>query len=415
MSAEKKTTQYVNSESGIPEKMKSLPKWFTELHDDYDLSAWCFYGYVGSGSDLLGISLMLQYKNGEYYAAFGLYRPGTNARWSFAGTISKTKLMVDHPIDGAPWSAYGDIDVPGPGRIRIHLESGEFGKPGAIYRLSADVCAFGDYFNPVGTVKYPDLFIDVTLKDVLGAVPIGYGPASFLPNWLTETEKNAINASPYNGSLTDYLNTVCPLLTNQGSYYYSSPALKIEDYTVVEWAGEGPFVQTGSSGFLWMDSVVQTFGKLNELPHGAHVSWYWFAIPRLTDSQSLAVTQLWYTGVEDMEEFKSASMYSAGNHPQFWNMNDIQIQCITEAEKYTVQLSGGSNPVNLTLTAIEGDQKLGPAIEGLFKVTGTIGTTQIGDDCYAWGEISLPSTQSRMMSKLSHLKELIEVHKKHGS
>lgn len=407
MNTEKTNTHYVNNKSDIPEKMKSLSKWFTGLHNDYDLSAWCFYGYVGSGSDLLGISLLLQYKNGSYYAAFGLYRPGPTASWSFAGSISETELTVDTPTDGSPWSAYGEVDLPGPGRIRISLLSGAFGQPGAVYQLSADVCSFADLLPSVGSVKYPDLFIDVTIEDVIGAVPIGYGPASFLPNWFTQNEENEIMNS-YGGSTANYLSQTNPALTNQGSYYYSSPALKVQAYTIVEWAGEAPFTQTGNSGFLWMDSVVQTFGELNHLPKGATVSWYWFAIPKLTDTQSLAVTQLWYTGVEDMKEFKSASLYSEfgnGFVDYFWNMNDINIQCITKEKQYSVQLLNSSTPVDITLTAIPGDQKLGPAIEGLFKVSGTIGSTPIGGDCYAWGEISLPSTQTRIASKFSNLKK----------
>ncbi len=59
--------------------------------------------------------------------------------------------------------------------------------------------------------------------------------------------------------------------------------------------------------------------------------------------------------------------------------------------------------VDLTLTAVEGDQTLGSAIEGLFKVTGTIGSEDVGVDCFAWGEISLPSTQTRMASRGTHL------------
>lgn len=409
----KKNTRYVSGRADIPEKMHCLPKWFTELHTDYDLSAWCFYGYLGTGCQIHGVSLMLQYKNEEYWAAFGLYIPGAHGKWSFAGTKNKTKLKVDDPTDSEKWAACGTVEIPGPGRIRIALLEGEFGQPDALYQLTADVCSAVDLFAAAGTDVTPDLFLDIQLRDKLGAVPVGYGPASFLPNWLTDNQLNIID-NFYGSSTSEYLQNSQPEMENQGSYYYSSPRLEPEDYTIVKWSEGEPHVQHGKCGCLWMDHVVQNFGELNHLSKEATVSWYWFAIPKLPGCHSLAVTSLWYEHAPDMLPFKSASLYTpCANHPEkvytcLWDMDRIQITRDKEQKIYELTLEGNDEcpSIALTLTAIEGNQTLGPAIEGLFKVTGTIDEQNVPDDCYAWGEISLPSTQTST-SLLSDIGKLI--------
>ena len=416
-------TLYVNHESGIPEGMMHLPNWLTKLQTEYNLSAWCFYGHVGSGKNTIGISFLLQRKNDLDYVEFGIYRPGPEGKWSFAGSLV-LPLLIDPPTESAPWAAWGPVVLPGLGGVKIALISGAFGKPGAVYRLTANVCSYHPT-NP----NTENVFVDITIKDIVGAFKIGYGNASFLPNWLTSAQKAEVNNNTYNSSTQKYLSAENPQMLNQGSYYYSS-ALEVQDYTVIEWKDGDPFIQRGNNdsnncGYLWMDNVTQTFGELEKFSNKnfkGTVSWHWFAIPRLTQTTSLAVTDLKYTKAPGFEDFKSASLYSApASSPSsltehFWPMDEITVTSNPKEKTYTVKLSGsGENNINLTLTPLEGNQQLGPAIEGLFLVTGTVGTKRIEpcDYCYAWGELSNKKTQKpRIASKSDRIEEMQKAHDK---
>lgn len=389
------TTSYTNNPTGIPEKLKNRPKWLTSLLDEYDLTDWCFYGYVGSGDDITGVAVLFQKKMGKYTAVLGVYQPGIDSEWNLSASVY-VPLIVDPGTSSAPWSVEGIefLNIKGKnkalelGGCKVTLLGGAFGEPGAKYQIQGRV--FGSY----------ELNLDVEMTDNLGAFNVGYGPASFLPNYLFEDQFNTLNNEEFNGNLEKYLKIEAPKLSNQGSYYFSS-AMEVTKYNIIQKTKKGSVStnENGANGFIWFDSVTQNFGELNHLPDGASVSWHWVAIPNFLPGVALAATKLVYKGDQklNLQDVSSAALYAKNNlQGERWSSNEIffknQPSVNGQVREFTLIMGKESAPnyVSLSFKALPGNQTVfGGATEGNYLVTGTFGEKNIteADKVYAWCEM----------------------------
>lgn len=410
-------TSYTN----IPEGLQDRPKWLTTLQDNYELTDWCLYGYVGSGDNLIGIGILFQKKDGLNMAILGVFQPGLNSVWNLSASFLVPLDFEPKTSTGsAPWSVEGKEflniqDGKGikleEGRCKLALVDGKFGEAGAKYQITG-IVLMEDY----------DLQLNIEMTDPLGTFNTGYGPGSFLPNYLLEDQYKTLN-STYNGDLKEYLKESKLPFTNQGSYYFSA-AIEVSKYEIAQIFNGKPEptikTQSGSDGYIWFDSVTQTFGDLDDLPKGASVSWHWITIPRIKKGVALSATKLVYSGDEtlDLKEVSSGAVYSEGNLTgSHWNSRNITFinhpAVNGQVREFMLIMTGQQDfpDVSLTFTALPGNQTvLGPT-EGNYLTTGTIGEDTItpADEIYAWCEISTDKGKNaKKHSRLSGFKKAAE-------
>ena len=113
--------------------------------------------------------------------------------------------------------------------VSAQLTAGYPGLVGAEYKLLLEAIISDDFhINPV--------YIEINLVDLLGTVREGFGPDSFLPNWLTTEQRNTI-LSTFGGSVENYFSSGIDKLTCQGSYYFSQPLLSVDSFTIYDLEG----------------------------------------------------------------------------------------------------------------------------------------------------------------------------------
>jgi hypothetical protein len=199
-------------------------------------------------------------------------------------------------------------------------------------------------------------------------------------------------------------------MTDQGSYYYSSPVLEVESFTITE---AGTVVASGSEGELLADYVTQSFDAAAAAVVEGGVQWTEFST-LLDGGRTMKVGQVEQSSVgtlpyaielrADGHRLANGSLEAS----QRWPIGSITITPDTSATwksprsgktyvmRYTAELAGhdGSGSASLTYEAVYDDQELVVAgrtvYEGLYRVTGTLDGASISG--YAWAEVQPSGT-----------------------
>ncbi|MBW3630036.1 MAG: hypothetical protein KY464_12155 [Gemmatimonadetes bacterium] len=240
-----------------------LGGWLSIPHPRYNLSSWCFYGNLtddeGNTAAISNIVQFQQFQNEMPYMAEWSYCDDHTGGYAVAPfLVGEGNVAYSSPfaitVDGNPF--YG-------GLIALSLTSGRIGERGAGYRMTGRVVTLsGDAWE-----------YELLLEDTLGCIQVGYGPSSFLPQYLTSEQKQQIE-SAFGGSVGAYLQSGRDDMFGQGSYYYSLPLLAVERFSVTR---NGSHHSSGTRGNIWVDYVVQGFDA-SALKILGNATWQFFAI-----------------------------------------------------------------------------------------------------------------------------------------
>jgi len=294
-----------------------------------------------------------------------------------------------------------------PQYIDARVVEGQLGQPGAVVELTAQVSA-----ESLGTPTAPGpspMQVSVRLRDAGGVGQWGYGPAGFFPQWIYPNQRQAITDT-YGGSVEKYLAATNDPMTGQGDYYYSSPVLEVESFSITQ---NGSVVASGTEGELIADYVNQSFDAKASAIVDNGVQWTEFTT-LLDGGRSMKVGTVVQGSVGtlpyavlipvDGKRLQNGSLEASMR----WNIDAVQLTPAANAvwksprsgksyaTTYTAELKGGDGTpdASLTYTAVYPDQELDAAgrtvYEGLFAVTGTIDGKAVTG--FAWAEIQPSGT-----------------------
>jgi hypothetical protein len=360
-----------------------LPKFIEGVNPNFNLDSWSYFGSLAGRDPITKAPLPLYSFIFLIQKSFPIQVPFFHHKLDFAlasgfsnallGTVYKDtfglaggyQLTVCANAEGPsvtldPWSLSGlcDPQIGTLNTISVGVTSGNYGEMGTKYRIEV-----------VGSNASFVIGIDVT--DVLGLVKEGMGPDSFLLNWITPAQRAAINAPPFSGDVEKYLESGADDMECQGSYYFSQPLLRVDDFLIVDTSGLIPIAiaeldpDPTRNSVLWFDSVTQSYDANGiELLNAA--TWDFFAIKFLDEKMALMVTRVGSPGNGDYYLANLFREPSAGPTLR-WNMNDIEIKGITDPPlspwtstkppnnryftKWAITLSGSTGAVSLTVDA----------------------------------------------------------------
>ena len=405
------TKQLLLPQSQSPEQLSA---WVSSNHPDYDLDSWCIFGNLidEQNKSVNAVSSIFQFQTTPtaginlplFESAFAYNGENTDG-YLLCGTAGLS-LSPSISITPDPWSIvvnYGQ----GPERSTIcfSLMEGQIGARDTVYMMTADV---HQYAPPNGG----RLRAEIKLIDRLGIVNEGYGPSSFLPQWMTAEQQSAI-IKKYVGFMSKYLDTTEDPMNGQGSYYYSAPMLDVQSFKIMK---DKDVLSEGNRGTLWMDYVVQSFTQAGWTTV-SQAGWEFFAI-QLRSPQNSALMISEVTTQAPRSKLYIAKLFNPyGPHssktengalnPDFeWAMDQIEIEPDKDSIwtgktgamyylRYTITLSStGGNTIVLNLSSIRKNQEIVVSdtakYEGIFKVEGCITEGPVHSmpyEGYAWGEI----------------------------
>ena len=376
----------------------------------FDLQSYVFYGHLAEpDGTIIPFSTLTQ--NQAVSTGAG---PATDLRVS-AVTVNTGSGITIGGVDGAPDSAVAVSPTSNPFSLRsqtftadqepqyvdARVVEGQLGRPGAVIELTAQVDA-ERMADP--TAAPVPMQVSVRLRDVAGVGQWGYGPSGFFPQWIEPDQREAIT-STHGGSVADYLMASNDPMTDQGSYYYSSPVVEVEAFTITV---GGEVVASGQDGELLVDYVTQSFDAAASAVVDNGVQWTEFST-LLDGGRSLKVGEVVQSSVgtlpyammlsTDGERLANGSLAAS----QRWTIGDITITPDQSSSwtsprsgksyftRYTAELAGSDSgsTASFTYTAVIDDQEVDVAgrtvYEGLYAVTGTLDGQPI--DGYAWAEV----------------------------
>jgi hypothetical protein len=299
----------------------SPKSFFSSQNLEYDLDAWCYFGRLEGKKDTYALSLLLQKsvptnEISLYYVVGGIVGRKTQ-KYDLAGCIQLGLIHKDNP-----WSISG-LCIDGTS-ISI-ATSGLVEGRGTEYHITI--------IQPEG------LFVDIYAKDEYGIVPEGFGPNSFVPNWISTQQRKSVIEN-YNGSVGDYLRNTGDPMTCQGSYYFSQPLLKVTRFTIYknnelidenDCSGKSPSKNHGS--VIWVDKVSQSFDA-NAIQNIKNSSWLFFAMSFLKDKMGIMIT----TVQTDSGDYIQANLFRDGEVIN-WDLNKVTISPKKES-LWTSPISG---------------------------------------------------------------------------
>ncbi|MEN2416369.1 hypothetical protein [Flavobacterium mesophilum] len=256
---------------------KGLREWLSTPHPEYNMASWCFYGNITTDDgEVVAISSMIQQQlnmGGMPYLAEFSYCDRNGYK------VVPFEVEANDVQFKAPFSVKVTYKYICDMYLEITLLSGEMGQAGAKYRLAGNVI----------DLKGNNLKYDLILTDTYGAIQIGYGTTSFLPQWLTPSQHQNVMAN-YKGSVPNYLNARKDTMLGQGSYYYSMPLLKVESFLLYRKVdNEWKQYANGKKGNIWVDYVVQGFNS-QEKTLLKNAQWQFLAIQFPEKNASLMVS-----------------------------------------------------------------------------------------------------------------------------
>ncbi len=382
----------------------------------WDLQSYVFYGHLkDSTGRVIAFSTLEQHQQVKTGSG-----PAADLQVA-AVTVNQGSGITVGGLDGAPDQAVQVSATSNPFSLRsqsftapqapqyidARVVEGQLGQPGAVIELTAQVEA-----ESLGTPTAPGLSamqVSVRLRDAGGVGQWGYGPAGFFPQWIYPNQRQAITDT-YGGSVEKYLAATNDPMTGQGDYYYSSPVLEVESFSITQ---NGSVVASGTEGELIGDYVNQSFDAKASAIVDNGVEWTEFTT-LLEGGRSMKVGTVVQSSVGtlpyavlvpvDGKRLANGSLEASMR----WNIDAVQLTPDANAvwksprsgksyaTTYTAELKGadGTPDASLTYTAVYPDQELDAGgrtvYEGLFAVTGTIDGKAVTG--YAWAEIQPSGT-----------------------
>ncbi|MBO3696830.1 hypothetical protein [Roseivirga sp. E12] len=389
---------------------EGLASWLSQPHPGYNMASLDFYGHlIPDNGDIVGFSSMIQQQFGlpgsaPYLAEFSICNNETDGVVVAPFLLDKDKVT----FQSNPFSETANLNLLiEDEKITIALVSGKMGQPGAKYKLTGNAIAF-DLANWV---------YEVELTDSMGTVAIGYGPSSFLPQWLNAGQHQAV-MNEFGGNVETYLQDGQDNMSGEGSYYYSLPILQVTSFNITK---DGKPFSSGSQGHLWVDYVTQSFSEASYPVLKNDATWQFLAIqfpPQLSlndFSGALMFSQVEMpipgsTGTSTLPTarfYHSHSAQEPNTALKAWHDWDIQDISFESSDLWPKE-GDHQFPLKFTLTLGKPGDENGYAIlkgeavrpnqevtlvhkyEGVYKVTGSIHVDDFHLDTvfgYAWAEI----------------------------
>ena len=411
-----KTQCFYSNTASLPfsKDKAGLASWLSTRHPHHNMASLDFYGHlIDDNGKIIGFSSMIQQQFGlpggsiesrPYLAEFSICNDETN------GVVVAPFMLEEDKVSfqADPYSETAHLKLlTDPEKITIALVSGQMGQPGAVYKLTGNAFAF-DFANWV---------YEVELTDKMGTIAVGYGPQSFLPQWLDTQQQETIKTQ-YGGSVSAYLQAGQDDMKGQGSYYYSLPMLEVNHFKITV---DGLPFASGSQGHLWVDYVTQSFSEASYPVLKNDAMWQFLAIqfpPQLslnnfTGALMFSQVEMPVPGKQETSTLPTARFYHSGASQQpnsamnawhEWDMQDIQFKSSDPWPanskpqfplKFTLTLGNQGDPNGYAVLhgeAVRKDQEVKEVkkYEGIYKITGALHVNNYQLDTvngYAWAEI----------------------------
>ncbi|CAE7210744.1 ACAD11 [Symbiodinium sp. CCMP2456] len=284
--------------------------FFRSLHKEHGVNAYCFFGGLVGAKDTYALTFLIQ-KVPPFLSIVPVYELGGGFNTKTIQTYDlDASVTVSATVEGGdgkkPWTAQSSSLLTGfELSVSAVGDSAVPGQAGVGYDLKVHS-------------KKKDFDIVVRFRDMMGVVRQGFGPDGFLPNWLSEEQRDAAN-SKFGGAVDRYLaGTPNATLDCQGSYYFSMPLLQVESFEIQQ---AGKVVDSGKSGMLWSDYVVQTYDDKGKALL-KNVSWQFFAL-QFPDVRSAMMI----TAVNTADGvFQEASLFQgSGDNRTTWTLDNVKI------------------------------------------------------------------------------------------
>ena len=382
------TQDYVLPQS---QSVQQLAEWMSSEHMEYDLDGWFFFGSLVDdtapahpGGFFISMQRIRVAEDGTDWqlvpAIVGFNSPTVGGRYVYGGvyTLDMAPYVV---VESNPWKVeVYNFSVQWWPIMTMELVSGSMGAAGAVYRLTADTPD-----NLGGRLE-----ADVTVRDRLGAVNQGYGTTSLFPQFITEPQRSEITGS-FGNSVGTYLEQTGDPMTCQGSYYYSTPLMDVQSFSIER---DGIPLSSGTRGTMWMDDIVQTYDELAKEVLIGNASWEFFSIMLPDEDAAIMVIQIKSaTGTLPVATLftdgSGRTRNAARNAVHRWEINNIDIEPVpgtiwkspTTKQKYyqehRIRLGSNTYPADLTIKMVRNNQEIVYKnmikYEGLATVEGTLG------------------------------------------
>ncbi|EQA47329.1 hypothetical protein LEP1GSC050_1810 [Leptospira broomii serovar Hurstbridge str. 5399] len=408
-SAEYLTLQnFYNNRALLPQGQSpsQLSGWLSQCHPRYNMSSWCFFGNItDEAGETAAINSIVQYQllpnNSPYLAEWSYCDSKTNGYVIAPFLVEAGNVEYSRPL-----AITVDANPIYTGFLSLALVHGEIGQIGAKYSLTGRVRTEPDFDN----WEY-----DLLMEDTFGVIQAGYGPTSFLPQWLFPNQTKEIMTNPqFDGSVHEYLKSGMDDMFGQGSYYYTLPLLKVDKFLIRK---NGSSYFSGKKGNIWIDYVVQSFGE-KSLEIVGSASWQFFAVqfpeipgyfnyeaaimvsiveaktgPNPDDESNLKAARFFISDPYHTQYNENGSMKAAFE----WSINQIKY---TGSDlyrgfptKFEISLSATNGSISLKGEAIRQNQIVGGVnkYEGVFTVIADInfanGIQVAGVKGFAWAEV----------------------------
>ncbi len=332
---------------------------------------------------------------------------GSGNGFAQGGIQGIPELTFPLTLTSNPWSVRAESVQLGqmPKFIDARVVVGQLGEPGAVYEITSDVMA-----TPAGGGAPVPLQVYVRMRDTTGVGMWGYGPSGFFPQWLFPQQRSAI-LDTYGGSVNRYLRATRDPMTSQGSYYYSSPALEVQSFSLVQ---NGVVIAEGTEGALNADMITQSYDAQAEAVVESGIQWMEFTVPMPGLRQGMKIGKVSQPALGTMPY---AMLVRAGGPTarngaltpaNRWNLGRIRIAPVASstwtsptsglsyAMDWTVRLRDGKGRSGtMRLESVYDDQEVvirnadgsinRAVYEGVFSFTGRVAGQPVSG--FAWGEI----------------------------
>lgn len=379
---------------------------------EFDLQSYPFFGsLVDRKGRTRTFSLMMQQTNDIANLPLSFAVEGVmvnkGSGFTLGGVEGVPELTLPLSLTAHPWSIRAQSFAIGqqPQFVDARVVKGDIGQKGVVYELTASVQS-----TKLGSsAPARQLTLYVRAKDTLGMAQWGYGPSGFFPQWIYQQQRNRIEGR-FKGSVGAYLAATRDRMSGQGDYYYSSPLLKVQEWSM---RSNGARMGQGRGGTLWLDNVEQSFDAAADKVVKNGVTWTEFStqLPGIRSALKIgwvkqkSVGKLPYAMLVDSGSSKARN----GNlRTSKWAMQSIRITPLSGARnrwtspatgltyvtKYRVVLKPAGNPkrhsARFTMTAVFDAQEVafkgGRAVyEGLYRVDGWLDGRRVRGQ--AWGEV----------------------------
>jgi len=331
-----------------------------------------------------------------------LFNRSSAPGYAVGALLGIPELTLPFSLTTLPWSARAQSFSLGqqPQFIDVRVVDGAIGTKGAVYEFTTSITN-GATGAPAGQL----LTLYVRARDTTGLMQWGYGPSGFFPQWIYDDQRAAITGE-YGNSVGRYLAATGDPMTDQGDYYYTLPLLEVQRFSVS--LGD-QVVSEGSRGWLWFDTVTQTYdaAALEIVDHD--ITWMEFSVqfPRTGQAMKIGYVEQPKVGRLDYAMLHDRDAPKAQNGSFMdsvdWDIDEVHITPVPSSLwkspesgqsyylKYTVTLDGArpKERAKLFIAAKFQDQEVDAGqrtvYEGLFSVSGTLCGKKVTGQ--AWTEV----------------------------